>query len=329
VKKICLAALFFLFAGFSGVAFGLQPPEEMLNAVVKIHSVVPKEATTASTLGTEREGNGVVIDTKGHILTAGYLIAEAEAIEVTVAEGKTVGATFVGYDYNTGFGVVRANQPLGVEPLKLGQSSKLKEGDPVLVVSYGGEESITGARVVSRKEFTGYWEYILEDAIYTSPPHSNFGGTALVGRDGRLLGIGALFTQLVIPEFGVIPCNVSIPIDLLQPILQDLITKGRSGKAPRPWLGINSEESHGRVFVTRVTAGSPAEKAGLQPGDLILSVKGTAVNGLADFYRKVWALGNSGVDVPLSILREIRIRDITVRSTDRYQFLMLKPKKVI
>ena len=329
MKKICLMALFSVFVGFSGLAFGLQMPEEMLNAVVKIHSLIPQEASTASSLGTEREGNGVVIDTKGHILTAGYLIAEAETIEVMATEGKTISATFVGYDHNTGFGLLRANQPLGVEPLKLGQSSKVKEGDPVLVAGYGGADSIMGARVVSRKEFTGYWEYILEDAIFTSPPYSNFGGTALIGRDGRLLGIGSLFTQLTIPEFGVIPCNVFIPIDLLNPILHDLITNGRSSKAPRPWLGINSEESHGRVFVTRLTTGGPAERAGLQPGDLILTVKGTAVNGLTDFYRKVWALGNAGVDVPLSFLRETRIRDVTIRSSDRYQFLMHKPKKII
>jgi len=329
MKKICLASFFSVFFVFGQLAFGFQPPEEMLNAVMKIHSTIPKEAHTARSLGTEREGNGVMIDTKGHILTAGYLIAEAETIEVMGPDGKAIGATFVGYDHNTGFGLLQASQPLRIEPLKLGQSSKVKEGDPVLVAGYGGVDSVTVARVVSRREFTGYWEYILEDAIYTSPPHPDFGGTALIGRDGRLLGIGSLFTQLAIPEIGILPCNVFIPIDLLQPILHDLITNGRSSKAPKPWLGINSDESHGRVFINQVTMGGPAEKAGLQSGDLILTVKGTAVNGLADFYRKVWALGNAGVEVPLSILRETRILELTIRSTDRYQFLLLKPKKMI
>jgi S1-C subfamily serine protease len=329
MKKTCRVVLFSVLVLSSLPAFGFQAPGEMLNAVVKIHSIIPKEAHTASSLGTEREGNGVVIDAQGHILTTGYLITEAETIEVMGPDGKAIRATFVGYDHHTGFGLLRANQPLGIEPLKLGESSRVKEGDPVLVAGYGGVDSVTAARVISRKEFTGYWEYILEDAIYTSPPHANFGGTALIGRDGRLLGIGSLFAQLAIPEIGLLPCNVFIPIDLLQPILHDLITNGRSSKAPRPWLGINSDESHGRVFVNRVTTGGPAEKAGLQPGDLILTVKGAAVNGLADFYRKVWALGNAGVDVPLSILRETRIRDLTIRSADRYQFLMLKPKKMI
>jgi S1-C subfamily serine protease len=329
MKRSCLWAIFAVLIGFGMPAYADQTPEEILRAVVKIRSIIPKEAHTAGTLGTEREGNGVVIDSRGHILTTGYLIIEAETIEVFGPEGKTVNATFVGYDHSTGFGLLRADKPLSVEPMKLGQSSKLKEGDPVLVAGYGGADAVMGARVVSRKDFAGYWEYILEDAILTAPPYTNFGGTALIGRDGQLLGIGSLFTQLVIPGLGSVPCNVFIPIDLLNPILDDLMTAGRPRKPPRPWLGINVEEAHGRVIITRVTTGAPAEKAGLQPGDLILTVKGNAVNGLSDFYRKVWALGNAGVDVPLSILQGIRIRNLTIRSADRYQFLMLKPKKII
>jgi S1-C subfamily serine protease len=306
-----------------------QTPEEILKAIVKIRAVVPNDAFTAGTLGTERQGNGVVIDSKGHILTIGYLIIEAETIEVTGPEEKPIPATFVGYDHQTGFGLLRANQPLSVKPMKLGESSKVEEGEPVLVAGHGGSEAIQAARVLSRKEFAGYWEYLLEDAIYTMPAYPNYGGAALIDRDGQLLGIGSLYSQLLIQGLGSIPCNIFVPIDLVKPILNDLIEKGRPRKASKPWLGINVEEAHGRVFITKVTSGGPAEKAGIQPGDLVLSVKGKTVKDLADFYRKVWALGDSGVDVPLSVLQGVQIREITIHSADRHQFLKLKPKKMI
>ena len=329
MKKSCLLLFLVFFILFGVSAYADQAPEEIFKAIVKVRAIVPKDARTASSLGTEREGNGVVIDSKGHILTIGYLITEAETIEVFGAEDKPISATFVGYDHNTGFGLLRTDRPLGVEPIKLGDSSKLKSGDPVLVAGHGGADLAQGAGVISRKEFAGYWEYLLDDAIFTTPAYSNFGGAALIGRDGRLLGIGSLYTQVVVQGFGSIPCNMFVPIDLLTPILDDLITTGRPRKAPRPWLGINSEEARGRIFITQVTPGGPAEQAGLQPDDLVLTVNGKDVNGLADFYRKIWGLGNAGVEVSLSILRGTRIRDITVRSADRYQFLMLKPKKVL
>jgi S1-C subfamily serine protease len=279
------------------------------------------DARTASLLGTEREGTGVVIDSNGHILTIGYLIMEAKSIEVFVQEDMPIKSTFIGYDYHTGFGIVKANRPLNITPMQLGQSSEVKEDDPVLVVSHGGSDSVQGARVVSRGEFVGYWEYILEDAIYTAPPHANFGGAALLGREGRLLGIGSIYTQLMIPDVGLVPCNMSVPIDRLKPILADLISSGRSPEPPHPWLGVHAEGAYGRVIILRITAGSPAEKAGLQPTDVILTVNKNTVNGLADFYRKVWALGKPGVKVPLSILQGNQARNLTVHSANRYQFL--------
>ena len=329
MKRISVPILAVVLIALVSPVSAAQAPEEILKAIVKVRAVVPNDAFTAGTLGTEREGNGVVIDSKGHILTIGYLIIEAETIEVIGPEGKPVPAMFVGYDHHSGFGILRAEKPLAVEPMKLGESSKVIEGEPVLVAGHGGSGAIQAARVLSRKEFAGYWEYLLENAIYTFPAYSNFGGAALIDRDGHLLGIGSLYTQLLIQGLGSIPCNIFVPIDLLKPILNDLIEKGRPRKAPKPWLGISAEEAHGRVFITKVTSGGPAEKAGIQPGDLVLSVKGKGVEGLADFYRRVWALGDSGVDVPLSVLQGMQIREITVRSADRHQFLKLKPKKMI
>jgi S1-C subfamily serine protease len=326
MKKSLLVAFSILLA-LNAPAYGEQSAEEILKAIVKIKSVIPPNAFTARILGTEREGNGVVIDSKGHILTIGYLITEAETLEVTTEEGKTISASFVGYDHDTGFGLLKANQPLKITPMKLGKSSEVKQGDPILMAGYGGTESVQAGRVIARKEFAGYWEYLLEDAIYTAPAHTGFGGAALIAPDGKLLGIGSLLTQVLIPGFGSIACNISVPIDLLHPILADLIAKGRTSAAPRPWLGLNAEEAHGRVFVVRVTSGGPAEKAGLQSEDMVLSVRGEEVKGLADFYRKIWALGHAGVDVPLGILRGTRIRDITVKSVDRNQLLRQKLTK--
>lgn len=328
MKKICLGAILAFWIAMGPSAYAGQTAEEILKAIVKIKAVIPKDAHTAGTLGTEREGNGVIIDSEGLILTIGYLIVEAETIEVIGPEEKPIRATFVGYDHNTGFGLLRTEKPLSVAPIKLGQSSGLKTGDPILIAGHGGAGSAIPGRVLTRKEFAGYWEYLLEDAIYTVPAYADFGGAALINPDGQLLGIGSLFTQVMIPGLGSIPCNLFVPIDLLHPILSDLKTLGRSPKAPKPWLGINAEEVHSRVFITKVTPGSPAEGSGLQPGDLILSVKGKAVNGLADFYRKIWEIGKAGIDVPLSLLRGTQIREITVRSADRHPFLLLKPKKI-
>jgi S1-C subfamily serine protease len=304
-----------------------EQPEEILRAITKIRSTIPETARTASLLGTEREGSGVVIDAQGHILTIGYLILEAETIKIVGPDDKAITATFVGYDHNSGFGLVRTSLPLGVQPIQLGQSSAVNIGDPVLVASYGGPESARGVQVVSREEFAGYWEYLLEDAIFTTPPYSSFGGAALIDRDGQLVGIGSLFTQVGVPGVGAVPGNMFVPIDHLKPILEDMLATGRSSAPPKPWLGVFAEETHGRVFVTRVAADGPAEQAGLQPGDIILQVGQQDVEGLADFYRKVWALGGAGVAISLRILHGTFLRQVTVRSADRYHYLGMRPKR--
>lgn len=327
MKKI-LQILATLFIGVSIPAQAQQDATEILKAVVKIQAVIPDYARSAGTLGTEREGSGVVLDSRGHILTIGYLIMESEKIEVTGSAGK-IGATSVAYDPITGFGLLKTETPLSVRPMELGESSEVKEGDPLIVAGHGGAEAVQGVRVVSRKEFAGSWEYLLDSPILTTPPYSNWGGAALIDRAGRLVGIGSLFTTFALPGLGPVPGNMFVPIDLLKPILADLMTKGRSPEKARPWLGLNTEETHGRLIVTRVTPEGPAAKAGLKTGDIILGVDGKELNGLADFYRKVWALGNPGIEVPLTVLQGSRIVSLTVKSGDRYEFYPLKPKKKI
>ncbi|UCD82227.1 MAG: serine protease [Desulfobacterales bacterium] len=300
-----------------------QRPEEILKAIVKVQAVIPDDAVTAPILGTERSGSGVLIDSDGYILTIGYIVLEARSIEVVGPDEQVIEATFIGYDYDTGFGLLKAKKPLDATPMKLGSSSELKEGDPALVASHHGADAVTGVRVISRGEFVGYWEYLLDSAIYTIPPYQNYGGAALIGPDGSLLGIGSIFTRVTIADLGTATANMFVPIDLLKPILNDLKTHGRPRRPQKPWLGVNSEESHGRVFITRILPGSPGEKSDLQVDDLILKVNQQPVRGQADFYRKLWALGNAGVEVPLTILRGTEMKEVTVTSIDRYQ--LFKP----
>ena len=320
-----LAVIPLLMVARSGSA-AEQTAEEILKAVVKVRAVIHEDAVTAQSLGTEREGNGILIDSAGYILTIGYIILESKTIEVTWSDGQVTDAAFVGYDYDTGFGLLRAITSPNIAPMRFGKSSELKTGDPALVAGHKGSEAVSGVRVAARKEFTGYWEYLLESAIYTIPAYQNYGGAALIGNDGTLLGIGSILTQVNVPGVGALPANMFVPIDLLKPILTDLIATGRSRQPQRPWLGVHTDESHGRVFVIRIHHGGPAQKADLKPGDLILKVDNQPVEGQADFFRKVWALGTAGVKVSLSILRGTKIQDIILHSADRNQDLKLGPE---
>jgi S1-C subfamily serine protease len=324
MKRLFIVSIIQLSLIVYHAGFAQEQAEEILKAVVKIRAVIPGDAVTAPLLGTKREGNGVLIDSDGHILTIGYLILESQSIEIIGPGNQVIEATYIGYDYDTGFGLLQANKPLKVKPLKLGSSSNLKQGDPALVIGYGGSDAVLGVRVVSRAEFTGYWEYLLENAIFTAPPYQNYGGAALVGADGTLMGIGSILTQVMVTGLGSVPANMFVPVDLFKPIVADLKTLGRSRQPQKPWLGVHTQEAHGRLFVIRTMPGGPAEQARLQVGDLILKVNQQPIKGQADFYRQIWGLGEAGVKVPLSILRGTEIQEVTVVSGDRYQFL--KPR---
>lgn len=299
--------------------------QKMLSSIVQISATVPVEARTAQTLGTERGGSGVVIDDEGLVVTIGYLILEADSVTVTTEYGA-VPANVVAYDHDSGFGLVRTVRPPGVPRMELGVSRNLRAGRHMLVSASGGRGRIMPAVVVDRRDFAGYWEYLLEDAIFTSPPHPQFGGAALIDDKARLVGIGSLIVPNAVTRGNeMVPGNMFVPIDALTEVLGDLISRGRSSRNNRPWLGLFSEVLRGRLFVARVTRSGPAWAAGVRPGDMVLGVGDDPVSGLADFYRKVWAFGGPGAEVPLHLLQGNTPRRITIRSRDRYDWLRLRP----
>lgn len=302
--------------------------DQLVRAVVGVQAVVPSDARTAETLGTERVGSGIFIDDKGHVLTIGYLILEADRVEIEGPDGEKALATVVGYDHNTGFGLLRSTKTFGIKPVRLGDSSALVEGKKAFAVSHGGPRPIMPVIVVSRRDFAGYWEYLLEGAIFTSPPHLHHSGAALFGEDGALLGVGSLILANAFDGDPRLPGNMFVPIDALKPIIEDLKEKGRAGRAPQPWVGVYTNEAMGRLFVTRTATGGPAEKAGLKPGDIIMGVGGKRVKDQADFLRKMWAQGEAGVPVPLDILRlrsdSPNIETVVVPSLDRSSWLKVR-----
>ena len=290
----------------------------ILRSVVAVRATIPEDAFTASGLGTLREGSGAVIGEKGLVLTIGYLITEAEEVWLTTHDGRVVAAHALAYDQETGFGLVQALGPLGLPALELGESRKLRLGDDVLFAD--GTGRAIDASIVAKQEFAGYWEYLLEEAIFIAPAHPSWGGAALIGDDGKLLGVGSLRLQLV-QNGKVTDINMVVPIDLLKPILDDLLTRGEANRPPRPWLGVFPAESNGEVTVMSVADAGPAAKAGLRPGDVISDVRDGEVSSLADFYRKVWSSGPAGAEVTMRIVRDGRENWLRVKSADRNSFL--------
>lgn len=296
---------------------------ELLSAVVQVKAKILPNARSLATLGPQRQGSGVLVR-EGYVLTIGYLVIEAESIEVAGADGKVVPATLAGYDHATGFGLLKLIGPLGGKPLPLGDSTALAEREPAMIASFGGREAVSLVYVVSRRPFSGSWEYQLDSAIYTYPPVENWSGAALIGAKGELLGIGSLIVGDAGGAGTQSPGNMFVPTDLLKPILEDLIAKGRAPGPLRPWLGLNAEELRGRLFVVRVSPEGPAERAGVKGGDIVIGVGGEEVASLREFYRKVWARGEAGVDVPLRVLQGMQVKEVTIRSIDRLQYFRQK-----
>jgi S1-C subfamily serine protease len=290
--------------------------ERLFKAVVKVHSRAVPEARSSEALGEEREGSGVVIGADGLVLTIGYLVIEADDVKITDQHGRSVAARIVASDQATGLALLRTVTPIDATPVPLGESAKTAEREPVMVVNNSGVDDVTLAYIVSRRPFTGNWEYMLDQAIFTSPPTLNWSGAALIDHNGRLLGVGSLIVRDALNGSHALPGNMFVPIDALKPVLDELLANGKRSGAARPWLGVSADEQLGRLLVTRVSPESPGEAAGIQVGDIILAVGDEGVRSQAEFYQKIWGRGPAGTEIPLRILQGIDIKEVSVRSID-------------
>ncbi len=295
--------------------------EGALNAVLSLRSEIPEDAYTASILGTEREGHGILIDDEGLVLTIGYLISEAAHVTLAAMNGKVARAQPLGYDYNSGFGLVRALEPLDTAPIAIGSSAAISVGDRMVVGGHGGTGQSLVAKVVSKREFAGYWEYLLDEAIFTAPPHPNWGGAALIDAAGKLCAVGSLFVQDAVTGEQPMRGNMFVPIDLLAPILPELVAQGRTSVPPRPWLGMFTTEIEGHLIVAGLANGGPAERADVRVGDIVLGVGGEGVHSLAEMLRRVWSQGPAGIEVTMTFQREDQLVEARIETASRYDFM--------
>ena len=326
-----LLVLFAALLAFPGVALPQDKgksgdevsAEETLSAVVLVRAKILPNARSAATLGSQREGSGVLVR-DGYVATIGYLVIESEAIEVTGADGRSVPAALAAYDHASGFGLLKLLAPLAGKPLPIGDSNAVVEREPALVAAFGAD-GVNLVQVVSRRPFSGSWEYMLDAAIFTYPAVMNWSGASLISAKGELLGLGSLIVADSAGSGTQSPGNMFVPANLLKSVLEDLIARGKAAGPVRPWMGVNTEEVRGRLFVTRVSPEGPADKAWLKNGDILIGVGSDDVSSLAEFYRRVWALGAAGVDVPLRVLQGVQVKEVTLRSIDRVEYFRARP----
>ena len=298
--------------------------ERALSAVVSLEADVPADAFTAEILGTERTGSAVVIREDGLALTIGYLVTEAVNVRLRTRQGRSVDAHPIAIDFPSGLGLVQPLGDLGVPPLPRGSAKGLSPGDAVTAISHGGRKHALAARIVAKHEFAGYWEYLLEDALFTAPLHPAWSGAALVDMRGRLVGIGSLFVQQAI-DGDTTRGNMFVPAELIDPILPDLLRHGRRQGPPRPWLGVYLHDEDGRVVVQDVAPQGPAASAGLQPGDQIAAIADQPVVQVAHAWRVLWRQGAAGVSVPMTVVRDGQARRVTVDTVDR-DAMLVRPR---
>lgn len=310
----------------SAQAIDVAAQSRLLNraatSVVGVRSQAIDEARSSRTLGSSREGSGVVIGTDGLVLTIGYLILEAEQVQLVTDDDRVIPGRVIGYDVASGFGLVQALAPLRIEAVPLGQSGRLREDESLMVASGGDAGAVSAARLVSRRPFAGYWEYRIEGALFTAPPRSDHSGAGLFNAQGELVGIGSLIVAYAMGnDQPRLPGNMFVPIDLLPPILDELRKSGTSAASRRAWMGVNCVEDEGQVRVVRVTDDSPADVAGLLVGDRIVGIDGVAVRSLDQLWTTLWRNGPAEREVRLEIQRDGGSQTLKVFTVERAKTL--------
>jgi serine protease Do len=298
---------------------------EFNSAIVKVETKVPKDAPSVATLGSQRIGSGVIIGER-LVLTIGYVLLEADAVTITSAQGKAVPGNVAGYDHATGFGLVRALVPIEGKALSLGDSDLLSVQQKVFTQGHG-EGVATELVVASRRTFSGSWEYMIDKPIYTYPAVNNWSGSALISQEGQLMGIGSLIVNDAADEPRGVPGNLFVPVNLLKPILDELLANGRRRTNIQPWLGMTTELVQDRLVVLRVSKEGPADRAGVEAGDVVVSVGQDAISGQADFYRRVWKLGPAGTAIKLKLANPRGAKEVEIQSIDRFES-MKKPQGI-
>ena len=299
-----------------------MPREPLLEALVSIRAHIPEDAMSAGLLGTERAGHGIRVRDDGLILTIGYVINEADEIWIGSHDGRAVPGFVVGNDFRTGLALIRPMMPLPGRSVPIGSSESLRIGEPVWIAGSGrADPQVVDAEIVAKQEFAGRWEYVLDEAIFTAPPHESWSGAALMDMAGRLCGVGSLVIQGFEADESAHTVNMFVPIDILTPVMDEISIRGRRSAPPRPWLGMLVHDDHDTLVVVGIYRDCPADRAGLRPGDVVLRVDGKPVHNLAHMFRTVWSLGDAGVDVPLLVLRDAQLQETTVKSAPRGDFL--------
>lgn len=321
-SAIWLFVLWFAVTPLATAADQAQQLAQAQAAVVGLKVTALADARSNATLGRERSGSGVVLDTDGLVLTIGYLVIEADEVDLLLPGASSVPARVVASDPASGFGLVQALAPMRIAPAPLGQAARVAPDEALLFVSGGDEGDLSLARMVARRAFSGSWEYHIEDALFIAPARVDHSGAGLFNARGELVGIGSLVVSDALgPGEPRMPGNMFVPVDLLRPILAELRRDGSSRQSHRPWLGVHCVEQAGELRVVRVNPDSPAEAAGLRPGDRILRIDGVEVSALQPFYAALWRDGTAQRELTLDVRRGDETSSLKLRSADRMQTL--------